>query len=361
MNQQWPGNDIGYFPISAALGKAPTAGASSRTFPARPAGYSGSLLPIWQTHALAAPEITVAALYVNYAQAKSDHRSIGEIRRIFERHILPDLGWRSVQSIDRTDVTLLLDKVARLEQRRTPVMARAVAAQLSAYFSWAIARLPNLGDNPCRLASRPPKPRSRSRVLSDGEVQALWLVLDQEARPWSVAIKLILLTGQRRGEVFDASWNEFDLERSIWTIPAERSKNGREHEVPLSAAAVDLIRGLGPASAGKLFPSRTNPQRSASGFSKAMARITRAVAAVTGRPAHFTLQDLRRTVATRLQALGVRLEVTEAVLNHISGSRGGIVGVYQLYQFEAEKRAALDRWAAELEKIVQIDAIDQQS
>jgi len=105
----------------------------------------------------------------------------------------------------------------------------------------------------------------------------------------------------------------------------------------------------------KLFPARGRPERGASGFSKAMKRINLAVRAADGAGATFTLQDLRRTVATGLQRLGVKLEVTEAVLNHISGTRDGVVGIYQRYQFEDEKRIALNRWAIELVNIVASD------
>lgn len=305
--------------------------------------------------------LRVIDLYSLYRRTKTQHRSFGEIDRIFKKYILPALGPLPICDVDRTALTRLIDQVAYSPPKYTPVMARAVAAQISAFFSWAVARVPELRTNLCLLADRPPNPRPRTRVLSGWEIAQLCEVLGAEPLPWSHAIKLILLTGQRRAEVFEAEWLEFNLEERLWTIPASRAKNGREHEVPLSAAAVALIQSLGPAPAGKLFPSRTNPQRGASGFSKAMSRITRAVAAVTGRPTHFTLQDLRRTVATRLQGLGVQLEVTEAVLNHVSGSRGGIVGVYQLYQFEAEKRVALDRWAVELARIVRIGATVQQS
>ena len=143
---------------------------------------------------------------------------------------------------------------------------------------------------------------------------------------------------------------EFDLDRRLWTIPALRSKNGREHRVPLSLTAIEVIQGIPKGSGAKLFP-RAAVRPGASGFSKAMRRITGGVRATNG-ALSFTLQDLRRTVATGLQRLGVKLEVTESVLNHVSGSRDGVVGIYQRYQFEDEKRAALAAWAIELARIV---------
>ena len=169
--------------------------------------------------------------------------------------------------------------------------------------------------------------------------------------PWNYGIKLILLTGLRRGEVFNADWREIDLDRRLWTIPAARSKNGREHRVPLSENALDVIGRIARGSGEKMFPARGHAKRGASGFSKAVKRINEAVRKRTA-GGGFTLQDLRRTVATGLQRIGVRLEVTEAVLNHVSGTRDGVVGIYQLYQFEDEKRVALDRWALELANIV---------
>ena len=298
------------------------------------------------------PEVTLAEVYDRYRYSRRNHRSIREIERIFDRYILPVFGASRMAAIDRTAVTRLLDQVATAGSSPAPVMARAVAAQLSAFFSWAIARLSFLTDNPCRLAARPPKPRPRSRILSEQELRNLWCVLGEEASPWNNAIKLILLTGQRRGEVFDANRNEFDLNRRLWTIPASRSKNGREHRVPLSAPAIEIIQGIPKGASTKLFPARGHPTRGASGFSKATKRINKSVQATTDGGANFTLQDLRRTVATGLQRLGVQLEVTEAVLNHVSGSRDGVVGIYQRYQFEDEKRIALDRWAIELASIV---------
>ena len=291
-------------------------------------------------------------VYKLYRQSKTSHRSFKEIDRIFERYVLPALGTMPISDVDRTTVTLLLDQVAHCPPKYTPAMARAVAAQISAFFSWSMARLPGIDRNPCREAGRPPKPRPRTRLLSDLEVAYLWEVLGEERFPWSIALKLILLTGQRRAEVFEADWCEFDLEKRTWTIPASRAKNGRQHSVPLSQGAIALLKQIPPRNSGKLFPSRSNPSRGASGFSKAMRRINQSVREKTGSQPTFTLQDLRRTVATGLQRLGVKIEVTEAALNHISGTRDGIVGVYQLYQYQEEKRHALESWSAFLHALV---------
>lgn len=303
---------------------------------------------------------TVRALFDDYKKAKAGKRSIAEIERIFNRYVLPEIGDRLADSVSRADVTRLIDAVAMGGAKRTPVMARAVAAQLSAFYSWAMPRLHRLQVNPCRDAGKPDKPKARERVLSNDEIKALWTVLEGEGWPWGPAVKLLILTGQRRDEVFSADRAEFDLEAKLWTIPSERAKNGKAHLVPLSTHAVKVLE-MAPVIDGsaKLFPSRADPERGASGFSRALARIiadmAKALADGDQQPKtveHFTLHDLRRTMATGLQRLGVRLEVTEAVLNHVAGTRGGLVGVYQRHDFLIEKRHALDLWAAEVERIV---------
>ena len=162
-------------------------------------------------------------------------------------------------------------------------------------------------------------------------------------------------------------WSELDLAARVWRLPASRVKNARAHEVPLSDAAVEIIQGLpriGDVKDGYVFT--TTSFSPVSGFSRAKRAIDRTIIEIMREEAEargnnpdsvtallgWRLHDLRRTVATSLQKLGVRLEVTEAILNHVSGSRAGIVGVYQRHEYAAEKRAALDAWARRLEAIV---------
>jgi integrase len=176
---------------------------------------------------------------------------------------------------------------------------------------------------------------------------------------------LLILTGQRRGEVAGMTWAELSDDLTSWTLPGERTKNGAAHVVPLSAPARDLLKALLPGDANEA--KRALAERRAagtlvlpgavgtpfSGWSKSKGALDKAITeAAAGTSAAslapWSIHDLRRTVATGLQRLGVRLEVTEAVLNHISGSRGGIAGVYQRHDWANEKRAALDAWAAHL-------------
>lgn len=292
--------------------------------------------------------MTIAKLWPEYIATKAEHRSIGEIKRIGDVYILPDMGERIADAVTRGDVTRFIDGIA------APVMARAVHAQLSAFYTWALPRLDKLPANPCQGAGRPAKPKARERVLSDAEIAVLWRVAELESEPWRSAVLLLMLTGQRRAEVFGAKRDEFDLKASIWTIPAERAKNGSTHIVPLSASAKSVIKPILDKDGDDwLFPAEGNPENPASGISRAVKRMRNAVKKDLGdQTEQWSLHDIRRTVATGLQRLGIRFEVTESVLNHVSGSKGGIAGVYQRYDWADEKRTALDAWAAEIQRIL---------
>lgn len=300
---------------------------------------------------------TVGALVEAYlaAAVRGQKRSAREIERILKGYVVPVLGDRLADSVTRADVTKLIDAVVHSQPGRPrAAMGRAVFAQLSAFYAWALPRLERLPANPCRDAGRPAPLKARSRVLTDGEISAFWRACEALEAPFGFGFKLMLLTGQRRSEVFEATWEEFG--GSTWTIPAERAKNGVAHLVPLSAAALEVLGEVPPPKpdgAPFLFPSRTNPDTAASGFSKARARLASAMAADLGVEAvpPFVLHDLRRTMATGMQRLGVPLPVVEAVLNHISGSRAGVAGVYQRHDYLAEKRGALDLWGTEVARI----------
>ncbi|MGH7070174.1 MAG: site-specific integrase, partial [Acetobacteraceae bacterium] len=142
----------------------------------------------------------------------------------------------------------------------------------------------------------------------------------------------------RASEVAGATWNEIDLDAAEWMLPAARTKNGREHRMPLTEPALAVLAEARTLAAGQWVfdAARGNGHVTIYGLLDAVQRILGPDAVV---------HDIRRTVATGLQRLGIRLEVTEAVLNHVSGSRAGVVGIYQRHDWAAEKRTALDGWA----------------
>jgi integrase len=298
-------------------------------------------------------EKTVSALWTQYNEQRvADKRSAKEIRRTFNKYILPEFGKRPVDAISRSDVTRLIDDIA-YGARPAPVMARLVAAQLSVFYNWVLPRVESVAFNPVTAASRPPAPKSRDRVLSEEELRSLWIASEKEPFPWQQSIKLMLLTAARRTEIFSAERSEFDILDRQWNLPASSAKNGKAVIVPLSPEAVEVILDCPKDQhSGKLFPSATNSKTGASGISKLVNRLRASIEQELGRPIpHWTLHDIRRTVATNLQRLGVRLEVTESILNHVSGSQSGIVGIYQRYDWMPEKREAMDLWSKDLMRI----------
>jgi integrase len=256
--------------------------------------------------------------------------------------------------LDRAAAVEALDAV---KATQGPVAANRVRAYARACFGWAVKRGTILA-SPFASVPAPAQETSRDRVLSDAELGRLWRASDRLGEPWRGIVRTLMLTGQRRGEVAGMSWRELTPDLSTWTVPAERSKNGRAHDVPLAPAVRDMLRAR-PRLAGchLVFWSGRKPRSGVaeatppSGFGLAKRRLDELLSEPP-LPA-WTLHDIRRSLATGLQRAGVRLEVTEAVLNHVSGSRSGIVGVYQRHAWTAEKRAALDGWAEHILRIAE--------
>lgn len=259
---------------------------------------------------------------------------------------MPHIGAKRIGDVTKHDILSVLDGIV---DRGSPVTANCVLAVMRKLFNWASDVRSLIVVSPCKGIGAPTAELSRDRVLSDDEIRAAWAAFDDTGLPVGPLAQLLLLTGQRLSQVAEAQWSEIDLEAKTWKIPKERTKNGRAHEVPLSDAAVEFIRALPriEGRAGYVFTATgAQPVSNLKRLREALRR------AASERDVAPTLHDLRRTVATNLQKLGVRLEVTEAVLNHVSGSRKGIVGVYQRHEYAEEKRAALEAWANELDAIV---------
>jgi integrase len=231
--------------------------------------------------------------------------------------------------------------------------ARAALLRYSKFFNWCREKR-LIASNPTEGVGRPPPGASRERVLSDNELRWLWRAAGDLGYPFGCALRLLILSGQRRGEVGGMTWTELSEDRTTWTLPASRAKNGRAHVIPLSPASQTLISSV-PVIGGPFMFTSDGKSHSA-GWSKVKARLDARMAELARSEgtsvAPFVIHDVRRTVATGLQRLGVRLEVTESVLNHQSGSRAGIVATYQRYAYDKEKREALALWSDYVAKIV---------
>lgn len=308
---------------------------------------------------------TVAELYETYLaqQIEGKKRSAREFDRVFRKYIKPEIGDRLANSITRSDVSRFVEKIAFERGKETLTMARIVYRHLSTFYTWALTRLEHMPANPCRDAWRPKRNEPRDRVLSDRELAALWQSAVEDGYPFGHLVQMLILTAQRRGEVLDAACDEFDFKAKVWTVPGDRAKNGKANVVPLSAQALAVITeifmaaGIDPDEAHKqsqiLLASKVTNTNSVSGLSKAWKRIRASVDEKLGYEAgHFTMHDIRRTVATGLQRLGIPLVVSEAVLNHQSGSAmAGVAGVYHRHQYTNEKREALALWGKEVMQI----------
>jgi integrase len=282
---------------------------------------------------------SVAAFAGEYVEryAKLHKKSWREDERLLRHDVLPALGDLRIDTVARRDIVLMLDAI---RDRGAGVGANRALAVTRRLFAFAVER--GVIEASPFVGVRASRETPRARTLTDDELRRLWAATAARSPkiepPTRMALRLLILTGARASEACGASWDEIDAETAEWVIPAARTKNAREHRIPLSDPAIKIVaEAAGLRSGPWLLPAQAREGHvTSSGVLQAAQRILG-----EGMVAH----DIRRTVATGLQRLGVRLEVTEAVLNHVGGSRAGVVGIYQRHDWAAEKRAALDAWA----------------
>ena len=287
---------------------------------------------------------------------KRELRSGGDIKAVFRRDLTPIFNNRAISSIRRSEVSDALDAIA----------SRSVSAAMKAHkwlrkmFAWAVDR-GDLAASPMISMAPPGRDGQRSRYLAGLELRVLWLGADKMADPYRSFVKVLLLAGQRLREVAGMQWGEVDLAKAEWLIPGERTKNKRPHLVPLSESVVGLLATLALQQGTRSGPVfTTDGAKAINGFSKPKALLDQHVASAVAEIASddlpamrpWVFHDLRRSFSTGAQALGFPIEHTEAALNHVSGKRGGLVGVYQLYEYQQEKAAIMAAWSRHVETIV---------
>jgi integrase len=280
---------------------------------------------------------------------------------VLRNHITPVFGATPLPQIGRRDVVRVMDKIPADQ----PAVRRITFAVMRMLFKWAKGR-GDIDISPLEGMDAPAPVSSRDRVLTDEELALALRAARDLGPPFGPFYRVLFATGQRREEVAAIEWSELGRGRATWTLPGTRSKNGEANIVPLNRhaiAALDEMAGQEDTDAPK-WPRRgwvfsTNGRTAISGYSRAKARLDAKMLALARKDAEaadddpdvveivpWRLHDARRTLATALQRLGVRFEVTEAVLNHTAGtSRTGVAAVYQRHGWGPEKKAALDAWA----------------
>ena len=301
---------------------------------------------------------------------KSHWKDWQQGKSLLEREAVPVLQRTPLPLIKRSDVVAVLDRLAD-----RPARAKMMHATLRKLLKWAVSR-GDLERSPIEEMDAPTGPAARDRVLHDSEMATIWRASGGMGYPFGPMYRLLIVTGQRREEIAGLDWRELDRDAATWTLPAARAKNGKAHIVPLNALALVEIDSLAETLSGAAndgseevtWPRRglvftTTGKTSVSGHSRGKARLDRDIArlleteaAHDGAEYHefapWRIHDFRRTAATGFQRLGVRFEVTEAVLNHVSGSRSGVAGVYQRHDWKEEKRTALDAWGRHIEGLI---------
>jgi integrase len=290
--------------------------------------------------------VTLGSIVERYLKERAAKRlkpkTLAEVTRSLREH------WKPLHAVPLTKVMRVdvAGELGRIAKERGPIAANRSRSYLSTLYAWAIAE--GLTDANPVVGTNKAAEISRDRVLSDEELRVVWSCAGEG--DYGAIIRSLILSGQRRSEIAAMRWSELDLDKRLWRIGAERTKNALPHDVPLSDAALELLAAHGRREGRDLvFGSREGPFQ---GWSNAKSVLDVRILAKLGERGEkfkmkpWRLHDIRRTVATRMADLGVLPHVVEAVLNHISGHKAGVAGVYNRASYAAEKRQALDLWAA---------------
>jgi len=287
--------------------------------------------------------------FVRHMRDVKKQRAWRNTERQLKNDMVAVIGKKAIQDVTSRDVR---DILLKAEKRGITVGVNRLTAHVSSFFKWAVQD-DLITANPAEGFSKRHPETSRDRVLSDAELLEVWRAAGAVGGPYGALVQFLALTGQRRGEAVGMTRDEISDDGQTWEIPGARTKNGKAHDVPLSAAARRVLADR-PAEHDALFSNQG--EKPIGDWTKLRAKLDTAIATSRGGDAEamepWTLHDLRRTCATGIARQGVALHVIEKILNHTGRSFAGVAGVYNRFEFMEERRAALNAWAAHIERII---------
>lgn len=275
------------------------------------------------------------------------NRTALETRRIFENDVIPRWRKKLLSEVTRADVVAILDTV---EDRASPYRANRVLAAIRKMFNWSVSR-GLIAISPIVRDMAREGEMARDRYLSPEEIRAVWQAAEKQGGPFGAVVRMLLVTGQRRGEVRDMKWSALDLQcERIWTLTPDDTKAKRQHLVPLTQPALSIIESQPILGKGE-YVFTTLGDRPVTGFGKAKQDLDKLVASTavengSKAVAAWRLHDLRRTVATHMEdALGIPPHIVGSVLNHDPKGYKGITATYTRGSLLYERRRAMTAWA----------------
>lgn len=282
-------------------------------------------------------DVTFEAAYETFKLAHialKSPRTQYDYIRVLEKFYLPKLGKMPLSRITNAHIAKISDPW--LDR---PVEYAHILAVARTFLRWCVRPPRQYIPHSPLEGLQLPKPRARDRVLTDDELVRVWRAADELGYPFGTIVRLCILLGQRRTQTGSIAWSWIDHKNRVINFPREAMKSSRPHMVAYSDLAASILDNI-PKRGKLLFPARGYIDRPFNGWSVCTNHLFKKVPNVP----HFVLHDLRRTFASGLQRLGVRLEVTESLLGHTSGSLGGIRAVYQRYDYADEKCEAIELW-----------------
>ena len=279
---------------------------------------------------------------------KSKH----EIERMLVKDIIPALGDIDIKTITRHDV---LNLTRKIKNGGHDIYANRIFACLRSLFRFCVENeIGGIQISPLVGLRLPAKERKRERVLLDDELALIWLASEKLSKIWGTFFKMLILTGARRAEVAEAKWAEFDFnqEKPTWTLSEKRTKNGRVFVLPISPFIIDILNGI-PKLSGCDYVFTVTGKTPIIGFSDAKERLEGQVKILVEKMGiqdnhlfseNWRIHDIRRTVATGMARIGIQPHVIEAALNHVSGAKAGVAGIYNRYSYFNEKTEAFTKW-----------------